>query len=429
MEPDPPPVSRAAEAARRLTAARARLVLGRDARSVFFASLALRLELVADPRVLTAATDGRVLAFSPEFVVGLSADELLGVVAHEVMHNALAHAHRRGGRGHARWNVACDLAVNPILLGAGFTLPLSRLNPGEGPHARLAPGKSAEEYYSLLEADGGRGGASAASTTPPQGPGDSQESPGPQSPPPDRAADSPTAAGPTDPADPGGCGGVCDPQRDSGGDVGSESAWRAAVAQAREACEGCGDLPAGLARAVDAISPRPRADWRSALRAFVSETTRADHSWSRPNRRFVAQGLYLPGLRSETLGAVAIALDASGSVGPKMLALFTSEVAAILGACECDAVVLCHDVEVTTVATWYAGDPPPELEIVGGGGTSHGCVFDWLAASGQTYACAVCLTDLDTRFPRRTPAVPVLWATTGGLRPPPPFGEVIHLGD
>ncbi len=421
MEPDPPPKSHAAEAARRLSAARARLVLGRDAKSVFFASLALRLELVADPGVPTAATDGRVLAYNPEFVTGLNPDELVGVVAHEVMHNALAHAHRRGGRDFARWNAACDLAVNPILLGAGFTLPLGRRSPGEGPHARLAPGKSAEEYYSLLEGAGGYR-AGSPDPTPPGSPGDPQGPPDAQGSPLARAASSSAAT-----ADPGGCGGITDPPPDSGEGGSSESAWRSAVAQAREACRGCGDLPAGLARAVDAISPRPRVDWRSALRAFVAETVRADYTWSRPNRRFVARGLYLPGPHSRSLGTVAIALDASGSVGPKMLALFATEVAAILGACECDAVVLCHDVEVTTVTTWRAGDPPPELDIVGGGGTSHACVFDWLAASGDSYTCVVCLTDLDTRFPRRAPAVPVLWAATGGPKPPPPFGEVIDL--
>src|SRR3954470_15283837 len=125
----------AERAGRALAAARARLILGRDAKSAFFATLALRLAPRADPAVPTLATDGRELAYGPDFVDGLPADELLGVLAHEVMHCALAHPARRGRRDPRRWNVASDLATNPLLEAAGFVLPRGRLVPGAGPFA------------------------------------------------------------------------------------------------------------------------------------------------------------------------------------------------------------------------------------------------------------------------------------------------------
>jgi Putative metallopeptidase domain len=137
-------------AGKALTAARGRLILGRDAASAFFATLVLRLTPEVDPACETIATDGKTLSYAPAFVTGLSADELVGVLAHEVLHCALAHPHRRVGREPSRWNVACDLAVNPILLQAGFTLPASRLLPGEGTYRALPVGKSADEYYALL---------------------------------------------------------------------------------------------------------------------------------------------------------------------------------------------------------------------------------------------------------------------------------------
>src|SRR5205823_12746974 len=68
----------AERAAKALAAARARLILGRDAKSAFFACLALRLAPRADPTVPTMATDGQELVYGPEFVDGLPADELLG---------------------------------------------------------------------------------------------------------------------------------------------------------------------------------------------------------------------------------------------------------------------------------------------------------------------------------------------------------------
>src|SRR5204863_9560540 len=95
-------------AGKALAAARGRLILGPDARSVFFATLALRLVPEPDWDVETMATDGRVLKYNPGFVTGLSPDEARGLLAHDVMHNALGHPARQGGRHPAGWNAACD---------------------------------------------------------------------------------------------------------------------------------------------------------------------------------------------------------------------------------------------------------------------------------------------------------------------------------
>ena len=71
-----------------------------------------------------------------------------------------------------------------------------------------------------------------------------------------------------------------------------------------------------LGRTDEAVR-HPPVDWRDVLRAFVAAAACNDYSWSRPNRRFVWQGLYLPGLHSEDIGEVVIAIDTSGSVGDR----------------------------------------------------------------------------------------------------------------
>ena len=63
------------------------------------------------------------LFYNPEFVSTLSAPELAGALAHEVMHPALQHHTRRGDRDRRRWNIACDYAINPMLIDAGLTFP------------------------------------------------------------------------------------------------------------------------------------------------------------------------------------------------------------------------------------------------------------------------------------------------------------------
>jgi predicted metal-dependent peptidase len=374
-------------AAKALAGARVRLVLGRDAKAVFFATLALRLRPVVDWDIPTMATDGKALAYNPAFVNGLTPDELLGVVAHEVMHNAMAHHARQGDRAPERWNVACDLAVNPLLLNAGFALPAGRLVPGEGDYSDLPPGKSAEEYYGLLPASGGD-------------PGD----------------------------DPGGCGAVRRPGSGSPAEAADQTAeWEAAVAQAEHASKARGELPAGLARTVEKVL-HPPADWRAVLREFVSSTAKNDYAWTRPNRRFVHRGLYLPGLRSEELGEVVVAVDTSGSIGAAELALFGGELDALLGAFDCTATILYHDSAVCHVQTWAPANGPLVLEPKGGGGTSHVPVFEWVSREAVTPACVVCLTDLETDFPDIAPEAPVLWAVTGGNQSTPPFGRVVHVG-
>ena len=69
------------------------------------------------------ATDGRRIVYNPAFVEGLKPAELERVLAHEVLHCALAHDCRRGQREPELWNEAADYAVNPILLGSELVLP------------------------------------------------------------------------------------------------------------------------------------------------------------------------------------------------------------------------------------------------------------------------------------------------------------------
>jgi predicted metal-dependent peptidase len=378
-----------------VAAARVRLVLGRDAKSAFFATLVLRL--VPEPvwDLGTLATDGRVLRYFPPFVTGLSPDELVGVLAHEVMHCALAHPARRGDRDPEKWNVACDLAINPLLVTAGVILPPTRLMPGEGAYVGLEPGHPAEEYYARL--------------------------PGPK----DASDGSGSGEGPA--GDPGGCGQVVDlASGDPAESRQVEADWQVAVSQAQAAAAGRGPLPAGLGRAVERVL-HPPADWRAVLREFVSAAARNDYTWTRPNRRFVAQGLYLPGLHSEELGDVILAVDTSGSIDEKLLGTFAAEANAVLGAYDCSVTVLYHDTEVQKVQSWQSADGPLVLAPVGGGGTSHACVFDWLIGSGASPSCVICLTDLETEFSTNRPDVPVLWAVPGKAPCDPPFGRVVSL--
>ena len=108
---------------RKLTKARTQLLLNQP----FFGSLCLRLKLVPGD-VPTMATNGKLILYNRGFVESLTPAELEGVLAHEVMHCALAHHCRRGSRDPRLWNEAADFAINPIVLNNGLALPSGALN-------------------------------------------------------------------------------------------------------------------------------------------------------------------------------------------------------------------------------------------------------------------------------------------------------------
>ena len=395
--------------AMRVLAARTALVLHQP----FFGALALKLQLVEDPACKTLWTDGRSLGFNPSFVATLSQAELVGGVGHEVMHCAMGHPWRRGGREMRRWNEACDLALNPILQRAGFTLPKGALIDPQ------FDGKSAEWVHDRLpnqdggEQEGGQGGKGNDQ----QGSGSQAAQPGQD----DQSGGQDAGGGRPDSS---GIGEVRDAPADGAEDGTTEGDWQQAVQQAAQAAKKRGSLPGGLERFVkEAVAPR--VDWRSALWRFVQERAQADYSWNMPNVRYIPAGLYLPSLRSDEMGELVWGFDTSGSVDEVLIGQWRNEIQAVVEDLKPRRVhVIYCDAKVHRVDTFERGDPI-ELRPLGGGGTSFVPVFEKLEELGIEPACLVYLTDLEGSFPKEAPPYPVLWATTQPELAVP-FGEKVR---
>jgi predicted metal-dependent peptidase len=392
----------------RIQKARTALVLNHP----FFGSLLFRLKGLESRSIKTMATDGVSLYWNPEFVETLNAATLAGTLAHEVMHPALHHHVRRSGRDPKRWNVACDYAINPLLVDAGLRLPEGVLLDNR------FRGMSAEQIYNLLETE----------SESDQGSDEEEEKPESGA---DGARDAPPRQGdPDEPSAPeteGGIGQVLDaPLPDDGTPTVEEQVreWDVAVNQATAVARQAGKVPAGLDRTLEGAAEAV-INWRELLRRLWSDTIPADYSWLRPNRRHLWTGLYLPGVIREGAGEVAIAVDCSGSVSPRQLRLFEAEARSILEGQRPERVyVLYFDAAVHKVETYEAGQRI-DLNPVGGGGTEFGPCFEWLDGRGIQPQSMVFLTDLHGSFPPSAPAYPVLWASTGGRKAP--FGEVIPM--
>ncbi len=396
----------------RLTRARTALLLDHP----FFGALLLRLRLTECAAIETMATNGVVLFYNPSFLDGLSDRELVGVLAHEVMHPAMQHHTRRGGRKPRLWNIACDHAINPILTAGQLTLPDGALN-----DPKFAD-MNAERIYSLLDREDESG--SPQNTPSPQsnntsGAGES-----------DQESDSESA--PNVPSTPGGFGQVLDaPNPDHPGEPATDGQrslqsqeWRIAVEQAQRTALAAGKIPAGMKRMVEQARHAP-VDWREALRRFFSQTVPQDYRWTPPNRRFVWAGLYLPGLHREGIGEIAIGVDCSGSISDKLLSKFSAEVNAIAAESRPELVrVLYCDAAIQRVDEFAAGEKI-ELNPVGGGGTDFRPVFTYLEERHIEPRCLIFLTDLAGSFPDETPPYPVIWAATSDRTAP--FGETVAI--
>jgi predicted metal-dependent peptidase len=173
----------------------------------------------------------------------------------------------------------------------------------------------------------------------------------------------------------------------------------------------------------------PKVDWRKALRDFITETCsgRDESSWSKPNRRFLADDVYMPTMMGVTLRELVVGFDTSGSVfnSPEMTR-FVSEFTTIIEQVKPSKVhVIYWDTEVAGHQTFEDGQfAVQNLKIKGGGGTDGSVLFEFLRKKKITPDAIVQFTDGYVGNWGKTD-VPTLWAITTDMKAP--FGTTISL--
>jgi predicted metal-dependent peptidase len=369
----------------------------------FFGALLLNLKMAEQAGIGTMATDSVKLVYDPKFIESTGPIELKTVLAHEALHCALLHPLRRGDRDPQNWNVACDYAVNNLLV---ETNECAR-NKGRSEPFKFPDGALIDAKYKGQSADQIYGQLSQKPKDKPQGKGQGQGQ----------------GQGGSN-SDPGGMGGVQDYKAASEAEESEQEArWKVALTQAASMAKGRGDLPGELARIIGDIL-EPKADWRELLRRFVRDRAKDDYAWSRPNPRYMQSGFILPSLDSQRLGTIAIAVDTSGSINEEILNGFLSEIEGIMHEARPSKIVLIDcDTRINSVREFEPGDTLPR-DFKGGGGTSFRPVFE-LLEKDEPPACLIYFTDLDGAMPRTEPSFPTLWAATAAGKAS--FGETIRL--
>lgn len=342
----------------------------------FFAQLLLNLKVVPITSEVTvvdtpmgkqkvtdvrAATDGEHIFWNFEYWKDVPEKEQLAVILHELLHVAFMHGTRKQGRDHKKWNYACDYAINLMIKNWGYTLPSDCLL--DDKYSQDGKVLSEEKIYDMLpEKIGGWGIGEDILTMP-------------------------------------------------------EEVMRKVV-EAATAAKMAGKVPGGMEEYLDGLT-RPKVNWRSELKRFVSTVAKNDYSFRRPNTRY--KDVYLPSLYSEEIGGVVFIVDTSGSMMGEDIRLVFSELTGILKLIDKIKVISVDcDVQSVEDVTTIEG-----MKVRGGGGTSFAPGFKYIIDNSVECKAVVYLTDGYADEFGPDPGLPVLWLVTDRKDFKPPFGWVI----
>jgi len=348
-----------------------------------------------DDTVPTACTDGRDEMYGRAFVDGLNDAELRFLILHECYHKMYQHltTWKHLYDKHAQVaNAACDYVINVQLVdgdnGEGF-IKMPKVGLFDEQYRSMDTAQVFHKIYdSLPEGDDGRGvGNSLDDHGWEEAEQLSEEEKG-------------------------------DLEREV------EEAIRQGVLVA-------GKLGSGGARDLEALL-KPQIDWRDVLREFISTTCAGNDfsTWSRPNRKFISTGVYMPSGISQSVGELVVAVDTSGSIGQHELTTFLSEIKSVCDNVRPDRIRLLYwDTEVCADETYNLTETDTLVQSTkpaGGGGTDVRCVSEYMTEHKINPQAVIVFTD-GYVFDWGTWTCPILWAIYDFERAKPDCGKVVHI--
>jgi predicted metal-dependent peptidase len=437
----------------KLSAARTRLILDKP----FLGALVLRLPMIAaDPAwCKTTATDARAFYYNPAYIRAISLDHAQFMLAHEALHCALSHFARRQHRVKHRWDVACDNAINPLLVKDGLRPPPGTLL------LDAFDGMTAEEIYPYIDENNsdepldqhlydeddsrddqqkqqqkqqnraesrqpgdageqgdqpqqreGAGGGSDGEPEQKAGKQKSEQYEGAQAREGEPDPDTDTSGAPQPPP-------LSETEREN-----LSVQWRQRLAGAAQQAQQAGKMSGSMARMVDHLL-QPQLPWRMLLARYMSASARDDYSFMRPSRR---EGTaILPSLRSSQV-ELSVFLDTSGSIGDGEMREFLAEVNALKGQMRARITLYVCDDHVSEGGLWQF-EVWDELRLSasfqGGGGISFVPAFEWLERQDRQPDLLLYFTDAEGEFPKVAPYFPVIWLVKGKAKVP--WGQRIQL--
>ena len=402
----------------------------------FFAHLLMSLRFEPMPEWCPMRTMGVDAAghcyYDDDFVKSLKDEEIVGTLIHEVMHAALLHLLRLGGRNKEIANIAQDIVVNAMVLRSQYRLPkdvvpydinddVSRFNLGP---LKLRVENVSEKIWETIYDELMQQAKSQGYSIPEGSKGlrfdfhiyGNGDDVGKR-----KTEDGKADADGTDvlitPS-------VADELRKE---------WSKKLTDAATYAKQRGDLPGGMERFIKDIL-RPKVDWAAMLRNHVAPyLSPVDWSYRRLHRKSQALGVALPAILREHV-QIGVVVDTSGSISQENLSEFLSEIVGMAQSLRhVEMEVAFVDAAVQKTYKVENGDIETILNMkpAGGGGTSMEVGLDYFKEKDEGIPVIIVLTDGCDSYRRREEDYPfeVIWCITEGGMKGMPYGEIISMGD
>jgi len=455
----------------------------------FYGLLLMRMRFSIDTEVANAATDGVRIYFNPEYLESLSDDKLDFIMLHEIAHIVLLHfISRIGELEPERFNIACDIVVNSLILE-----DLEQTHPNieneikdlshTVPDGREGSLFTAEEVYDMIVFTPPKQGkkVKGAGSKPGDEPGNKEDGEKESKSEKEKGNDSDNNNDDNEGNDSGNQdgGGKGEAENDSNkdgdgknegfvkgralkkiaeppgenysptddhsrwGTVLEEDAvirdvWVKNILEAAEAISiqnssrGRGRIPAFAKRIIEELR-KPQTDWRKILNDFVQEEIN-DYSFSPPDRRFDDSPFFLPDFneKDDVVKNILFMIDTSGSMSNEAITAAFSE---IYGAIEQFGGKLAgwlgfFDAAVIEPVPFENVDEFKIIEAAGGGGTDFQIIFEYVAQymEDDPPVSIIILTDGGAPFPEESLAngIPVLWLLNNE-EVEPPWGKIARI--
>ena len=343
----------------------------------FFGNLATRLKIVnADDWIPTAATDGRHFFYNTKFINSLNAKETEFLFGHEVLHNVFEHMMLRiGDRDPELWNIACDYAVNQILVDYRIgEMPKGKKGENKGfqddKYKDWASEKIYDDLYKQVKknkinlkklgelldehVDWGK-----LQQQPGQGQGKDKNKEG-------------------------------QGQGTTGKPVYTKEELKKIKDEIKEAMmsaaqsTGAGNLPGSITRLIADLT-EPKLNWREIIQQQILSTMKSDYTFMKPSRRSWHMDAVLPGMINTDTIDICLAIDASGSISNEQCKEFLGEVKGIMEQYKDYHIHLwSFDTNVFNpkIFTPDNADEIDEYALGSGGGTDFMCNWDFMKKEG-----------------------------------------------
>lgn len=355
----------------------------------FFGSIFFRLDIHEDDTCPTAWTDGTSIGYNLDWLSQHEIPQIIGVFIHEILHIILKHHLREelnpnmSEKDHGKFNRAADYALNPSVLNTpGVDLPFGCLvdltnwadELAEVIFNQLPDDASADKLY------GGKG-------------------------------------------NPGGVGkgtmpGEVRPFKDGKGNPAEKAAEGDKVDQWVQAAgmkaQGVGKLGDGEKRLIKK-AVTPTVNWQDDLQMMAEDMCKDDYTWTRPNARYVQQGVYLPAMHGYKMPDLVFYVDTSGSLNDKQLSQIMAEARSIIELFKVRVIVVYWNTKYQFHEEFLPADildPGWSLAGKGGGGTDFEDAWSWLDEQDEIDPKGIVFfTDTESRgWPGEDPGIPVIWA-------------------